>query len=86
MGCGHVVGLESHRTVLQGFWSKVGQSLVVCSCSFLLAWLLDLQDTRDLVAVKEYSGVARKSPLDIRNVPRSRDVLSGETDENELAA
>ena len=66
--------LQSSRA----FGVKGGWLLVVCLCGFLFAWLLDLQDTRDLATVKEYSGEASKSLLDVSNVLGSRDVSRAE--------
>lgn len=65
MGRGHIVGLESHRAPLQEAWSEAA---AVCSCSFLPAWPLDLQDTGDLDTEKEYPKEASKSPLDVRDM------------------
>lgn len=48
--------------------------MVVHLGGFLFAWLLDLQDTRDLTTVKEYSQGASKSLLDVSDVLGSRDV------------
>ncbi len=52
--------------------------MVVYFCGFLFAWLLDLQDTRDLATVKDYSREASKSLLDVSNVLGSRDVSRAE--------
>lgn len=61
--------------------------MVVYFCGFLFAWLLDLQDTRDLATVKDYSTEASKSLLDVNNVLGSRDVSGAEKSaKNVLAA
>lgn len=52
--------------------------MVVYFCGFLLAWLLDLQDTRDLDTVREYSQEASKSLLDVSKVSGSRDASRAE--------
>ena len=52
--------------------------MVAYFCGFLFAWLLDLQDTRDPAAVKEYPREASKSLLDVNNVLGSRDAPRAE--------
>lgn len=79
-GRGHDVGLESHHAAgcaLPGLsgWrgaGAVGRWLVVCLPGFLLAWLLDLQDTRDPATVREDPGEPSKSLLDVSAALASR--------------